>query len=323
MTYMLLGRTGLRVSELALGSGTFGTAWGWGAERAECKAIFDAFAKAGGNFIDTASGYQDGEAERLIGEFIRSERAHFVVNTKYSGPPVKQPTVAIAGNGRKAMATSIEESLRSLCIDHVDLFMVHFADGMTPMEEIVRGFEDVLRAGKALYVGFSDFPAWRIARGVTLAELRDLPVAAIQIELSLAERTAERELLPMAEGLGLGVTLWSVLGSGLLSGKYGKPGARGRLSQAGGIHGEPGARKSRILDAVESVAAEIGATPAQVAVAWVRARAAAWKTSIIPILGARTRQQIDENLGALSIALTTEQCRKLDEASAIKLGFPQ
>lgn len=323
MRYRLLGRSGLRVSEVALGSGTFGTAWGWGSDRDTCKTIFDAFLEAGGNFIDSASGYQDGEAETFIGEFVKGERANIVINTKYSGPPFKGAGVAATGNSRKAMTQSLESSLRRLGCDYVDVFMVHFADGLTPMEEIVRGFEDVIRSGKANYVGFSDFPAWRIARGATLAELARLPVAAIQIEFSLAQRTAERELLPMAEGLGLGVTLWSVLGGGLLSGKYRRPGAQGRLSQGGGlVLSESGERERTILDTLQQTAASVGCTPAQAAIAWARAWTGRWNTSVIPILGARTLPQLEENLAALSVELTEAQVDALARASAIELGFP-
>ena len=323
MHFKTLGRTGLRVSEVALGTGTFGTAWGWGADRAESKAIFDAFAKAGGNFIDSANGYQNGQAEEFIGEFVKSERQNFIVNTKYSGPSTPNPGVAVTGNSRKSMMWALETCLKRLGTDYVDVFMVHFADGLTPIEEILRGFEEVVRAGKALYVGFSDFPAWRIARGATLAELRSLPVAAIQVEYSLAERTAERELFPMAEGLGLGATLWSIIGGGVLSGKYRKAGTEGRLNHGLGIvYAEREDNKKRILDTVEAVAGEIGAGPAQVAIAWVRAQAARRKTSIIPILGARTLKQFEENLGALSLGLSAEQLSRLDEASAIPAGFP-
>lgn len=323
MRYKLLGRTGLRVSEAALGSGTFGTAWGWGADAKTCRAMFDAYAEAGGNFIDTASGYQDGEAETIISDFLKSERANFVVNTKYSGPPFKGAALAATGNSRKSMMQSLESSLRRLGTDYVDIFMVHFADGTTPMEEMLRGFEDLVSAGKVNYVGFSDFPAWRVARAATLAELTKLPVAAIQIEYSLAERSPEREILPMAEGLGLGVTLWSVLGGGLLSGKYRKPGAEGRLGKGGGtVHQEQGGQKSAILDAVEAVAKESGATTAQVAIAWARAWTGRLATSVIPIIGARTLEQLKDNLGALAVELTPEQVQRLADVSAVSLGFP-
>ncbi|MBL8550332.1 MAG: aldo/keto reductase [Hyphomonadaceae bacterium] len=323
MRYKLLGRTGVRVSEIALGTGTFGTAWGWGSDRDASQSIFDAFAEAGGNFIDTASGYQDGQAEEFIGSFVKSDRANFVINTKYTGPPFKNPGVAVTGNSRKAMTTSIEASLKRLGMDYVDLYMVHFADGVTPIEEILRGFEDVVRAGKALYVGFSDFPAWRIARGATLGELRNLPVAAIQIEYSLAERTPERELLPMADALGLTSTLWSVMGAGLLSGKYRAEGVEGRLNRLGNSLGAKDAERTEaILAAIDAIAAETDAKPAQIAIAWARAKSRGRAAPLIPILGSRTLDQFKENLGALAIDLSSEQVERLDAASAITLGFP-
>lgn len=323
MRYKLLGRTGLRVSEAALGTGTFGTAWGWGADREVSRTMFDAFGEAGGNFIDTAGGYQNGDAESFVGEFIKADRASFVVSTKYSGPANGTPAMASVGNSRKAMMHGLEQSLKRLGTDYVDIFMVHFADGVTPVEEMLRGFEDLVAAGKINYAGISDFPAWRIARAATLAELARLPFAAIQIEYSLAERSAERELLPMAEGIGLGVTLWSVLGGGLLSGKYRGQGAEGRQTHGGGtVRTEQGERDSRVLDAIQSVASGRAAKPAQVAIAWVRAKGAARKTAVIPIIGARTLAQFTENLGALELDLTSEEVARLDEASAIPLGFP-
>jgi aryl-alcohol dehydrogenase-like predicted oxidoreductase len=324
MRYKLLGRTGLRVSEVALGTATFGTGWGWGAEREQSQAIFDRFVEAGGNFLDCADGYQGGQSETLLGEFIRGERDRFVITTKYSGGGVSGRWVTTTGNSRKCMLASLEGSLKRLGTDRVDLFWVHFADGMTPTEEILRGFEEVSRAGKALHVGFSDFPAWRIARAATLAELRTWPsIAAIQIEYSLVERTAERELLPMADALGLAATLWAVLGGGLLSGKYRRGNEEGRLTKGGGrILTEAGEGERRILDAVESIAAARGATCAQIAIAWTRAKALALRTTMIPILGARTPAQLDDNLAALGIALGADEMAQLDSASATPLGFP-
>jgi aryl-alcohol dehydrogenase-like predicted oxidoreductase len=310
-------RTGLRVSEFALGTGTFGTRWGYGAEPDEARRIFDGFAEAGGTFVDCADSYQFGQAETLLGEFVATDRDHFVLATKYTLGAEAEGGVSRTGNSRKAMIRSVEASLRRLGTDRIDLYWAHMADGATPVEEIARGFEDLARAGKVLYVGLSDFPAWRVARAATLAELRGwAPVAGVQVEYSLVERTAGRELLPMAEALGLAVTAWSPLGGGLLSGKY-RRGEGGRLTAWGNlIHAERGPRETAILDAVEAVAAEAGATPAQVAVAWVRAK------GLFPILGPRTRAQLDDTLGALAVSLTDEQVRRLDEASAVPLGFP-
>jgi len=327
LRYKILGRTGLRVSEVALGSGTMGTAWGWGAERAESRRLFELFAEAGGNFIDSAGGYQNGLAEEFVGEFIRAERANFVVTTKYTGPPstlAQGNLIAATGNARKSLIHSLEATLKRLGSEYVDVLYVHFADQLTPTEEIMRGMEEAVRAGKALYVGFSDFPAWRVARAATLAELRGgAPVSAIQVEYSLVERSTERELLPMAEALGITVTLWAILGGGLLTGKYRTGAAEGRLTKGGGrILTESTPRHTRILDALEKVAAATGLTPAQIAIAWVRASTARRRTSVIPILGARTVAQLKDNLAAWSLELAPEHLRTLDEASAIEPGFP-
>lgn len=220
MRYKTFGRrTGLRVSELALGTGNFGTGWGYGAEREEAQAVFEAYVAAGGNFIDTAHSYQLGQSEKLVGQFIAADRDHFVVATKYTLGSGGADGLSRTGNSRKNLVRSVEESLKRLNTDRIDLYWAHMADGMTPMEEILRGFDDLVRAGKILYAGLSNFPAWRVARADLLADLRGwAPVAGIQIEYSLAERTADRELLPMAEALGLGVALWSPLGGGVLTG---------------------------------------------------------------------------------------------------------
>jgi aryl-alcohol dehydrogenase-like predicted oxidoreductase len=212
MNYRLFGPCGLRVSEIALGTMTFGEEWGWGASREESRRIFDAFAAAGGNFIDTANRYTEGTSERLVGEFVAAERERFVVATKYTLFNRKGDPNA-AGNHRKNLVQSLEASLKRLGTGYVDLLWVHAWDHLTPVEEVMRGLDDVVRAGKALYVGVSDTPAWIVARANTLAELRGwTPFAGIQIEYSLIQRTVERELLPMARGLGLAVTAWGVVG---------------------------------------------------------------------------------------------------------------
>src|SRR5258706_7767065 len=221
MRYKIFGRrTGLRVSELALGAANFGTRWGHGAERAEAKKVFDRFVEAGGNFIDTADAYQFGESEELVGEFIAAERDSFVLATKSPLGAAADGGISRTGNSRKNMFRSVEESLKRLKTDRIDLYGTHFADGLTPIEEIVRAFDALARAGKIIYAGLSNFPAWRVARADLLAELRGwAPLAGIQIEYSLVERTADRELLPMVEALGLGAALWSPLGGGFLTGK--------------------------------------------------------------------------------------------------------
>lgn len=217
MQYTTFGRnTGLRVSELALGTGNFGTGWGYGSEKEQAKQVFDRYADAGGNFIDTADAYQFGESEKMVGEFIAADRDHFVVATKYTLSALLNVGISRTGNSRKNMMLSVENSLtRRLRIDRIDLLWAHFDDQLTSIEEIASAFDDLIRAGKIQYAGLSNFPAWRIARADTLAELRGWSrIAGVQVEYSLVQRTAERELLPMAEALGLAITPWLPLGGG-------------------------------------------------------------------------------------------------------------
>lgn len=325
MRYRIFGRrTGLRVSELALGTGNFGMRWGHGAERAEAKRVFDRFTEAGGNFIDTADTYQFGESEELVGDFVASDRDYFVLATKYALGTTATEGISRTGNSRKNMVRSVEGSLKRLKTDRIDLYWAHFADAVTPMEEIARAFDDLVRSGKILYAGLSNFPAWRIARADLLAELRGwAPIAGIQVEYSLAQRTADRELLPMVEGLGLGATLWSPLGGGFLTGKY-RLSDEGRLntSLSGLVHKEKTAQETAILNAVLAIANEVGASPTEIAIAWLLHKAHRSTTTLIPILGSRTREQLDATLGALAVKLSQEQIASLDETSAIPLGTP-
>jgi aryl-alcohol dehydrogenase-like predicted oxidoreductase len=321
MKYKLLGKSGLRVAEICLGAMTFGESWGWGASRDESRAIFDLYTQSGGNFIDTADGYTNGESEKLVGEFIASERSRFVVATKYSfnGRP-GDPNAG--GNHRKHMVEALEGSLKRLGTDHVDLYWLHAWDSMTPVEEVMRAFDDLVRAGKILYAGISDTPAWIIAQANTLAVLRGwTPYVGLQIEYSLIERTPERELLPMARALDIGVTAWSPLASGLLSGKYTKasagsePAGDKRLDKTNFTKLDE--RNLSIAKAVQKVADDLGRPPAQVALNWVRQR-----NNIIPIIGARKLSQAKDNLACLDFLLPGEIMQKLDEASRIELGFP-
>jgi aryl-alcohol dehydrogenase-like predicted oxidoreductase len=324
MLYQAFGRkTGLRVSALALGTGNFGTGWGHGAERDEAKKIFDTYTAAGGNFIDTADTYQVGQSEQMVGEFIAADRDHFVVATKYTLAAAPNSGLSRTGNSRKNMVRSVEDSLKRLNTDRIDLYWAHFADGLTPLEEIVRAFDDLVRAGKILYAGLSNFPAWRIARADLLAELRGWsPIAGVQIEYSLAERSADRDLLPMIEALGLGGALWSPLGGGFLTGKY-RNSDEGRKKELGMlVHSEKSARETAILDTVLALAQETAAPPTHVAIAWLLAKAAHSNTSLIPILGPRTKAQLDATLGALQLQLNAEQVARLDAVSAIPLGTP-
>ncbi len=317
MRYHIFGRTGLRVSALALGTGNFGTGWGYGSTQQEAEAIFRAYREAGGNFIDTADQYQFGQSEEMVGAFIASERDDIVVATKYSLGSEAASGLQITGNSRKSMIQSVEKSLARLKTDRIDLLWVHFPDGVTPIDEIARGLDDLVRSGKILYTGLSNFPAWRVASAVTMAELRGWsPVAAVQLEYSLVERTAERELLPMASAFGLGVVSWSPLGGGLLTGKYRK-GEQGRAQGLGAvIHAESDARKTATLDTVLAIAGETGLSPGQVAVGWALSK------GVTPIIGPRTEEQIADNLRAADVALSVDQIATLDAASAISLGFP-
>jgi aryl-alcohol dehydrogenase-like predicted oxidoreductase len=318
MRYKLLGRSGLRVSELCLGTMTFGEEWGWGSSKDEARRIYDAFREAGGNFIDTANVYTNGTSERLLGEFTQGHREQVVLATKYTNAAQGTDPNA-GGNQRKSMMQAVEASLKRLRTDYIDLYWLHIWDQITPIDEVMRGFDDLVRQGKVLHCGVSDAPAWVVARANTLAELRGWsPFVGLQVEYSLVERTPERELLPMARALGLGVTAWSPLAGGLLTGKYtGGKAEQGRyadrdMAQFAGLD----ARKQAIAQEVQRVAGELGRSPAQVALAWVR------RQGTIPILGARKLEQFRDNLASLEVTLGEEQLRRLDEASKIELGFP-
>jgi len=319
MRYKLFGKhTGLRVSELVLGTGSFGTRWGHGSEPDEAKRMLDAYADAGGNFIDTADSYQFGESEEILGKLLAGRRNEFVLATKFSQSAQANAGLLVTGNSRKAMVASLEASLKRLDTDHVDLYWVHYADGVTPMEEIVRGFDDLVRAGKILYAGLSDFPAWRVSRAATIAELRgSIPIAGLQVEHSLVERSTEQELLPMGEALGLGVVAWSPLGGGMLTGKY-RQGERGRAEGFGGrvFQAEDTQQRTAILDAVIATADELAVTPGEVAIAWVAAKGA------LPIIGPRNVAQLQANLAAVKVTLAPEHLARLDAVSALRPVFP-
>lgn len=317
MRYRVFGRTGLRVSSFALGTGNFGKGWGYGAEREEAQKIYATYREAGGNFIDTADQYQFGQSEAMLGDFIAGERDDVVLATKFSLGDRIDSGLQRTGNSRKAMIQSVEASLGRLKTDRIDLLWVHMPDGVTPVDEIVRGLDDLVRAGKILYAGLSDFPAWRVASAATLAELRGwAPVAAVQMEYSLVERSAERELLPMAAAFDLGTVTWSPLGGGLLTGKYRK-GESGRAQGLGAvIHGESDARKTAIVDELLAIAEETGRPAGQLAIAWVLAR------GMLPIIGPRTLDQLADNLAAADAALAAEHLQRLDAVSRIALGFP-
>lgn len=324
--YRLLGRSGLRVSPLALGTMTFGGDWGWGAEEDEARRIFDAYVERGGNFIDTAVNYTNGSAERLLGRFIGSRRDRIVLSSKFT--MAREPGNPNAGgNHRYNLVRSVEASLRQLDTDRIDLLHVHAWDFTTSVEEVMRALDDLVRAGKILYVAICNTPAWRIAQMQTLADLRGWsPLVALQIEYSLVERTVEHELIPMAQALGLGVLPWSPLGGGVLSGKYShadltdeneadvSPTRKGVIASSGHLN----SRSLAIADVVGEIAEETGSTRAQVALAWTLRNPAV----VAPIIGARTLAQAEDNFGALTVALSDEQAERLGSASAPAAIFP-
>ncbi|MDF5718451.1 MAG: aldo/keto reductase [Rhizonema sp. NSF051] len=318
MRYKLLGKSGLRVSELCLGTMTFGEEWGWGASKDESRQIFDTFVEVGGNFIDTANGYTDGTSEKTVGEFIASDRERFVVATKYSFPlemnnHVNNPNGS--GNHRKNMMQSLEGSLKRLGTDYIDLFWLHAWDFMTPIEEVMRSLDDMVRQGKVLYIGISDTPAWIVSEANTLARCYGwTPFVALQIEYSLVQRTPERDLLPMAKAFDLAVTPWSPLGGGVLTGKYNQGEGQSANSRGSDIP----ERNLKIAEVVSQVAQEIGCTPSQVALAWLCLQ----QGVVIPIIGARKVSQVKDNLDCLNVTLTAAQLQRLDEVSQIELGFP-
>lgn len=325
MKYKIFGKkTGLRVSELALGTGAFGTRWGHGAEPAEARKLLDIYLEAGGNFIDTADGYQVGESEEILGGLIGDKRDNLVLASKYS---MGGKELLTSGNSRKTMVRAVEASLKRLKTDRLDLYWAHLSDGQTPIEEIVRAFDDLVRDGKILYAGFSNFPAWRIANASLLADFRGWsPIAGIQIEYNLIERTADRELIPMAEALGLGVAFWSPLAGGTLTGKYrSAPNDKNnRLEAWKGalVKAETGDRETEILNTLESLSKEYGVKVLDVALAWIRQKHDLSSLSTITIIGPRTVKQLEDNLDSLNFTLSQENIQKLNEVSAIALGSP-
>jgi aryl-alcohol dehydrogenase-like predicted oxidoreductase len=320
MKYRLLGNSGLRVSEVCLGTMTFGEDWGWGSAKDESRKIYNAFREAGGNFIDTANMYTNGTSEQFVGEFAHDHRDQVVIATKYTNSaPNNDPNAG--GNHRKNMFQAIDASLKRLKTDYIDLYWLHIWDKITPPEEVMRGFDDLQRMGKILYAGVSDAPAWWIARANTLAEVHaQTKFVGLQIEYSLIERTVERELLPMAAALNIGVTAWSPLAGGMLSGKYhGGDAKDSRLSKDGMDQFKPEAQRSeRIVTALKTVAGQLKKSPAQVALAWLCHR----PQPIIPIIGAKKIDQLRDNLASSDISLSAEQLKALDDASQIQLGFP-
>lgn len=315
MKYKLLGRSGLKVSELCLGTMGFGTDNGWGADPKESFAIMEAFGNAGGNFMDTANRYQNGTSEKMIGEFLATtDRDYWVIATKYSlFDNTTNPNAS--GNNRKNMTRSVENSLRRLKLDMIDVFYLHIWDWLTPIDEVLRGLDDLIRQGKITYIAISDTPAWMVAKAQTMAELMGWSqFVALQVEYSLLQRTPERELLPMAQHFGLTVTPWAPMAGGALTGKYLrndpgriKPGSK-RLNETSAL----------ITKEVMAIADEMQVSAGQVALKWAMQQ----PFSSIPIVGATKVAQLIDNLGATNIELSDAAVEKLNSVSKIDLGFP-
>jgi aryl-alcohol dehydrogenase-like predicted oxidoreductase len=362
MKYYLLGKSGLRVSEICLGTMTFGKEWGWGASKEESRKIFDAYVDVGGNFIDTANIYTGGTSEKYVGDFVSYDRDRFVIATKYtSNTRAGDPNAG--GNHRKNMVQSLEASLRRLNTDYIDLYWVHAWDQTTPIEEMMRALDDMVKSGKILYIGISDAPAWIVSQANTLANLKGwTEFSSIQIEYSLIERTSERELLPMANALDIRITAWSPLGSGVLTGKYSKSSNKALIdnpvnkdyNQKESITNDSNTRTGssssksdeqndnrlnvasfseisntllkernlRIAEEVVNIAHEIKRTPSQVALNWIRQSKMQFRNKIIPIIGAKNLVQINDNLACMEFVLSDDQIQRLNEISKIDLGFP-
>lgn len=315
MKFKLLGKSGLRVTELCLGTMTFGTEWGWGSDFQSSKEVFDAFCNAGGNFLDTANRYTEGTSERWLGEFIKADRDHFVLATKYSlkdrnGDP------NFSGNHRKNLYRSVTDSLRRLNTPYIDLLWLHAWDFCTPIEEVMRSLDDLVSGGLVHYIGISDTPAWVVSRCNTLAELRGWhQFIAMQIEYSLLQRTPEREFFPLAKYMDLAITPWAPLAGGALTGKY-LANAEGRVKENSARRSD---RANRIVAKVVELANSIGVTPAQLAINWTRQHR---NVVVVPIIGARTAAQLNDSLKCLDFEIPADIFTALNEVSAIEMGFP-
>lgn len=320
LRYRLLGKSGLRVSEVCLGTMSFGEAWGFGANEADSHKVLDAYAEAGGNFLDTANKYHGGETEEIVGRWLANKRDQMIVATKYT-LSMDHANPNASGNHRKNMVHSVEASLRRMKTDVIDLLWVHAWDDYTPYQETMRALDDLVRTGKVLYVGVSDAPAWVVSASNVFAELRGwTEFVGLQIEYSLLQRAPERDLLPMAKHFGLSVLCWGPLGAGVLTGKYTRKGAENdSLRKTGNEQrGRTSEESLAVARAVDAVADELGKTSAQVANAWVAAQG----YSFIPIVGARKVSQIEDSMGSTQVKLSDAHLAQLDEVSKIELGFP-
>lgn len=318
MKLRLLGHSGLRVSEFALGTMTFGPDWGWGADKATARAIFDTYVEAGGNFIDVANNYTNGTAEAYIGEFVAHARDRYVVTTKYTlrNNAGDTANVNLGGNSRKSMMRSVENSLRNMNTDYIDVLFLHMWDYVTPIEEVMRGVDDLVRSGKVLYFAFSDTPAWVIAYAVGKAEQYGWPrPLAMQFPYNLLNRAAERAALPFGRAFNMAMMPWGILASGVLTGKHIADETAGEDSRVRKIS----ERQRAAATAVMQVAEEVGKPASQVAINWVRQQPG----NIIPLLGSRKVAQLEDNLGALTFSLTDEQVQRLSASVEFDLGYPE
>lgn len=320
LRYRLLGKSGLRVSEICLGTMSFGEAWGFGADEATSHRVLETYLEAGGNFLDTANKYHGGQTEQIVGRWLAGKRDRMVVATKYT-LSMNPADANASGNQRKNLMQSVEASLKRLGTDYIDLLWVHAWDDYTPYQETMRALDDMVRSGKVLYVGVSDAPAWVVSASNVAAELRGwTSFIGLQIEYSLLQRAPERDLLPMAEHFDIGVLAWGPLAAGVLTGKYTRSGVQNdSLRKAGNEQrGRTDEKSLAVARTVDAVADEIGATSTQVALGWVRAKGYRY----LPIVGARKVEQLTDSLGACEVQLSAEQVARLDEVSRIELGFP-
>lgn len=323
--YVTLGRSGLRVSPLCLGTMTFGEEWGWGASVADSEALLAAYLDRGGNFIDTANMYTKGHSEAIIGDAfaaggaLAGRRDSVVIATKFMGN-LHPGDPNGGGAGRKAVIRQCEESLRRLRTDHIDLYWAHFWDQDTPIDELMQTLDDLVRQGKVRYIGFSDHPAWVCVQAQYEAQLRNwTPLVALQIEYSLLQRTVEADLMPMARAMNLGVTPWSPLRAGILTGKY----RRDDRPEVGTTRVAADSKflnehTYTLVDELVAIAEANGCSPAQVALRWVQDRQGVTSS----IIGVRSMKHLEDNLGALDVTLTPEQTGRLDELTTPELPFP-
>lgn len=322
MRYKLFGRSGLRVSELCLGTMTFGEESGLGSPRDEARKIYDAFIEAGGNFLDTANIYSQGHSEAMLGDFMAEDRERLVLATKYANNTATDDPNA-GGNHRKNMVQALEASLTRLQTDYVDIYWVHIWDYTTPVDEVMRALDDLVRAGKVLHVAVSNTPAWIVSYANALAERHGwTPFSGLQLHYNLVERTCEGDFIPLAHMQNMAITPWSPLAGGLLTGKFdpdvddsAAEGSRIANARWGVLTDE----KRAMAQKVSQIAKEINASPSQVALNWLRQNK---KATVIPIIGARTLTQLQDNLGCLAFTLSDDHIAQLNEICPPSFGYP-